>query len=88
MFSTKYGYTYISVPAYKVPATTNVLATPLIESANAPGSCQYLNPIFSGPIPPELMQMARMKKTIKATTLILYSILVLLFLTNLDLNGC
>lgn len=63
--------TYISVPAYKVPATTNVLATPLMESANAPGLCQYLNPIFSGPIPPELMQIARIKNTTRAITLIL-----------------
>ena len=53
-----WGTMYISVPAYNVPATTNVLATPLIESAKAPGLCQYLNPIVCGPIPPELMQMA------------------------------
>lgn len=63
--------TYISVPAYNVPATTKVFATPLIESANAPGLCQYSNPIFLGPMPPELMIMARMKKTINAKTLIL-----------------
>lgn len=64
-------FAHISVPAYSVPATTKVEATPLIPSANAPGSCQYLNPIVCGPIPPLLMQMARMKKTIKDKTLIL-----------------
>jgi hypothetical protein len=62
---------YISVPAYSVPATTNVSATPLIPSANASGSSQYLNPIVSGPIAPVLMQIARMKKTMSASTLIL-----------------
>lgn len=66
--------TYISVPAYNVPATTNVFATPLIESANAPGECQYLNPVARGPMPPALMIIARMKKTINANTLILQSI--------------
>lgn len=69
-----WGTMYISVPAYNVPATTNVLATPLIESAKAPGLCQYLNPIVCGPIPPELMQMAMMKKAIIARTLILEQI--------------
>ena len=64
--------TYISVPAYNVPATTNVLATPLIESANAPGLSQYLNPIVWGPIPPALIQIARMKNTMRASTLILW----------------
>ena len=63
--------TYISVPAYSVPATTKVFATPLIESANAPGSCQYLNPMAPGPIAPALMQIARMKKTMSASTLML-----------------
>lgn len=52
---------------------TNVLATPLIESAKAPGLCQYLNPIVRGPIPPALMQIARMKNTHSERTLILKS---------------
>jgi hypothetical protein len=65
-------YAYISVPAYNVPATTNVLATPLIESAKAPGLCQYLKPMTWSPMPPVLMQMARMKKTIRAMTLMLF----------------
>jgi hypothetical protein len=38
-------------PQKAVPATTKVFATPLIESANAPGSCQYSNPMARGPIP-------------------------------------
>lgn len=69
-----YSATHISVPAYSVPATTNVFATPLIESANAPGACQYVNPIGRGPIPPVLIQIARIKKTINANTLILQAI--------------
>lgn len=62
---------YISVPAYSVPAMTNVFATPLMESANAPGSRQYLNPMGPGPTPPVLIQMARMKNAMSAKTLIL-----------------
>ena len=65
---------YISVPANSVPATTNVLATPLIESAKAPGSSQYLKPMASPPMPPALMQMARIKKTVSDRTLILCNI--------------
>ena len=60
----------ISVPAYNVPAITNVLATPLMLSANAPGFFQYLKPIFWGPIPPEEMTIATMKKITMLITLI------------------
>ena len=50
---------------------TNVLATPFIPSAKAPGLFQYLNPIGPGPIPPELMITARRKKTQMEMTLML-----------------
>jgi hypothetical protein len=50
---------------------TNVLATPLILSAKAPGLSQYLKPIGPGPMPPELIMTARMKKTQIETTLML-----------------
>lgn len=69
-----FGQTYISVPAYSVPAMTKVLATPLMPSAKAPGSSQYLKPIFWGPMPPAEMQMARMKKMEMEMTLILQSV--------------
>jgi hypothetical protein len=41
-------------------------------SANGPGESQYLNPIGPGPIPPAVITIARMKKTVIERTLILY----------------
>lgn len=70
------GGNYISVPAYRVPAITNVLATPLIPSAKAPGWFQYLNPMGPGPIPPVLMITARRKKMQMEMTLMLWSVSV------------
>ena len=50
---------------------TNVLATPLIESAKAPGLDQYLKPIVWGPMPPAEIMIATMKKRLKKAILIL-----------------
>lgn len=48
---------------------TKVLATPLMPSAKAPGSFQYLKPMGPGPMPPAEMAIATMKKRVIEMTL-------------------